>query len=97
MSVAGFSSQRMFFKTYKVLHENRSSLPHSNLLHSPPRVDLAFCLQGVLGGPAEFRKRFEGPILAGREPGASPEVNWSNMRRIFPFRLQMSMWPTSDS
>jgi hypothetical protein len=28
----------------------------------------------VLGGPAEFRRHFEGPILAGREPGASPEV-----------------------
>lgn len=32
--------------------------------------------QGILGGPAEFRRRFEGPILAGREPGASPEVSF---------------------
>jgi hypothetical protein len=29
--------------------------------------------QGVLGTPGEFRRRFEGPILAAREPGASPE------------------------
>jgi hypothetical protein len=33
-----------------------------------------FCNPGVLGSPAEFRKHFEAPILAGREPGASPEV-----------------------
>ena len=32
-----------------------------------------FCNPGVLGSPAEFRRRFEWPILAGREPGASPE------------------------
>ena len=33
-----------------------------------------FCNPGVLGSPAEFRKRFEAPILAGREPGAAPDV-----------------------
>lgn len=30
--------------------------------------------QGVLGSPAEFRRHYEAPILAGREPGAPPEV-----------------------
>ena len=30
-----------------------------------------FCNPGVLGTPAEFRKRYEAPILAGREPDAS--------------------------
>ena len=29
-----------------------------------------FCNPGVLGTPAEFRKRYERPILEGREPGA---------------------------
>lgn len=32
-----------------------------------------FCNPGVLGGAAAFRRYFEGPILAGREPGASEE------------------------
>ena len=30
-----------------------------------------FANPGVLGTPAEFRKRYEAPILAGREPGAA--------------------------
>jgi DNA repair and recombination RAD54-like protein len=30
-----------------------------------------FCNPGVLGTPAEFRRQFEAPILASREPGAS--------------------------
>ena len=30
-----------------------------------------FCNPGVLGTPIKFRKHFESPILAGREPGAS--------------------------
>ena len=30
-----------------------------------------FCNPGVLGTHAEFHKRFETPILAGREPGAT--------------------------
>lgn len=33
-----------------------------------------FCNPGVLGSPAVFRKYYESPILASREPGASPEV-----------------------
>ncbi|GLC33814.1 DNA-dependent ATPase protein rad54 [Pleodorina starrii] len=32
-----------------------------------------FCNPGVLGAPAQFRKHYELPILAGREPDASPE------------------------
>lgn len=32
-----------------------------------------FCNPGVLGGAGAFRRYFEGPILAGREPGASEE------------------------
>ena len=31
-----------------------------------------FCNPGVLGTPAAFRKRFEGPIVRGREPDATP-------------------------
>lgn len=30
-----------------------------------------FCNPGLLGSPGEFHKRYERPILAGREPGAS--------------------------
>eukprot|EP00775_Hariotina_reticulata_P012633 gene12633-12762_t len=33
-----------------------------------------FCNPGALGSPAEFRKRYEGPILAGREPGVAADV-----------------------
>ena len=33
-----------------------------------------FANPGVLGDAATFRRRFEAPILAGREPGAAPEV-----------------------
>ena len=33
-----------------------------------------FCNPGVLGTPSEFRKRFENPILASREPDATPEL-----------------------
>lgn len=32
-----------------------------------------FCNPGVLGSAAEFRRRYEAPILAGREPDATPE------------------------
>jgi hypothetical protein len=32
-----------------------------------------FCNPGVLGTPAEFRKYYESPILASREPDATPE------------------------
>lgn len=32
-----------------------------------------FCNPGVLGTPAQFRKTYEGPILRGREPGATDE------------------------
>ena len=32
-----------------------------------------FCNPGVLGTPAEFRKKYERPILEGREPGVGPE------------------------
>ena len=34
---------------------------------------VAFANPGVLGPIADFRKRYEAPILAGREPGAAPE------------------------
>ncbi|KAL4440282.1 hypothetical protein ABPG75_003283 [Micractinium tetrahymenae] len=32
---------------------------------------VSFCNPGVLGSPAQFRRHFEAPILAGREPDAS--------------------------
>ena len=32
-----------------------------------------FCNPGVLGSPSQFRKRYENPIVAGREPDASDE------------------------
>jgi DNA repair and recombination protein RAD54 and RAD54-like protein len=32
-----------------------------------------FCNPGVLGTPAEFRKKYERPILEGREPGVGAE------------------------
>lgn len=32
-----------------------------------------FCNPGVLGTPAEFRRKYERPILEGREPGVGPE------------------------
>ena len=32
-----------------------------------------FCNPGVLGSPAAFRKHYENPILASREPGATDE------------------------
>src|SRR5436305_1304669 len=32
-----------------------------------------FCNPGVLGTPKNFHRHYEAPILAGREPGASPE------------------------
>lgn len=32
-----------------------------------------FCNPGVLGTPAEFRKKYERPILEGREPGVGLE------------------------
>lgn len=32
-----------------------------------------FCNPGVLGTPSEFRRHYESPILASREPDASPE------------------------
>lgn len=32
---------------------------------------VSFCNPGLLGSPAAFRRRFEAPILAGREPGAA--------------------------
>ncbi|KAK9916056.1 hypothetical protein WJX75_007902 [Coccomyxa subellipsoidea] len=33
-----------------------------------------FCNPGVLGTPSQFRRHYEGPIVAGREPDASEEV-----------------------
>jgi hypothetical protein len=30
---------------------------------------VSFCNPGVLGSPSQFRRHFEAPILAGREPG----------------------------
>lgn len=42
---------------------------------------VSFCNPGVLGTAGEFRKKYEGPILAGREPGASDaEVQLGNER-----------------
>lgn len=35
---------------------------------------VSFTNPGVLGTPAQFRREYESPILAGREPGASAEV-----------------------
>ena len=32
-----------------------------------------FCNPGVLGTPSEFRRRFEAPILQGREPGSTAD------------------------
>ena len=32
-----------------------------------------FCNPGVLGSPSEFRKRFESPILQGREPSSTAD------------------------
>lgn len=32
-----------------------------------------FCNPGVLGSPSSFRKQYEQPILAGREPDATDE------------------------
>lgn len=32
---------------------------------------VSFCNPGCLGTAGEFRRKYEGPILAGREPGAS--------------------------
>lgn len=34
-----------------------------------PAAMVSFCNPGVLGSPAQFRRHFEAPILAGREPG----------------------------
>lgn len=34
---------------------------------------VSFCNPGVLGSPSQFRRHYELPILAGREPGASEE------------------------
>lgn len=36
---------------------------------------VSFANPGVLGSPSAFRKRFEGPILAGREPDAPPDIS----------------------
>eukprot|EP00195_Chlamydomonas_chlamydogama_P012357 CAMPEP_0202906302 /NCGR_PEP_ID=MMETSP1392-20130828/38231_1 /ASSEMBLY_ACC=CAM_ASM_000868 /TAXON_ID=225041 /ORGANISM="Chlamydomonas chlamydogama, Strain SAG 11-48b" /LENGTH=1035 /DNA_ID=CAMNT_0049594745 /DNA_START=120 /DNA_END=3227 /DNA_ORIENTATION=+ len=42
-----------------------------------------FCNPGVLGTTAEFRRTYESPILAGREPGASDEeVELGNERSM---------------
>ena len=42
---------------------------------------VSFCNPGLLGTAGAFRKKFEGPILAGREPGASDaEVALGNER-----------------
>ena len=38
-----------------------------------PTAMVSFCNPGVLGTPSQFRKHYELPILAGREPGASEE------------------------
>ncbi|KAK9808913.1 hypothetical protein WJX72_006358 [[Myrmecia] bisecta] len=35
---------------------------------------VSFCNPNVLGSPSAFRREFEGPILAGREPDATAEV-----------------------
>lgn len=35
---------------------------------------VSFCNPGVLGTPSEFKRRFENPILASREPTASAEA-----------------------
>ncbi|PSC67651.1 DNA repair and recombination RAD54 [Micractinium conductrix] len=34
---------------------------------------VSFCNPGVLGSPAQFRRHFESPVLAGREPDASED------------------------
>ncbi|GAX75378.1 hypothetical protein CEUSTIGMA_g2822.t1 [Chlamydomonas eustigma] len=40
-----------------------------------------FCNPGVLGTPQQFRRTYEAPILAGREPGASPEIEAQGQTR----------------
>lgn len=35
---------------------------------------VSFCNPGVLGTPSEFKRKFENPILASREPTASAEA-----------------------
>lgn len=40
----------------------------------PAAAMVSFCNPGVLGTPAQFRRHFEAPILAGREPGEQQEV-----------------------
>lgn len=35
---------------------------------------VSFCNPGVLGAPSEFKRRFENPILASREPTASADA-----------------------
>jgi len=42
---------------------------------------VSFANPGVLGSPSAFRKRFEGPILAGREPDAPPAISAKGAER----------------
>jgi hypothetical protein len=49
-----------------------------------------FCNPGALGSPAEFRKRYEGPILAG-EPAAP------TAKLLLPADLAVWVVPTSTA
>lgn len=56
------------------------SVGHSRYarLAPPPLLTamVSFCNPGVLGSPAQFRRHFEAPILAGREPGGPRGWGW---------------------
>lgn len=42
---------------------------------------VSFANPGILGSPSSFRKRYEAPILAGREPDAPDEVSTRGLER----------------
>ncbi|GAB4814175.1 hypothetical protein N2152v2_001221 [Parachlorella kessleri] len=75
-SISQFLSPRNYFQALGSLACKRrvllSGTPLQNHLDEFYAM-VSFCNPGVLGTPSQFRKHFELPILAGREPGASEE------------------------